>query len=333
MACCFEVVDTHTQGEPTRVVVRGVEDVPGSTMREKKQYLAEHLDHIRQLLMFEPRGHIDMFGAIILPPTSPKAHLGVIFAEGAGYLDMCGHGTMGVVRVAIELKLVPVQEPHTTIVLDTPAGLVTTHAQVKDGKVSAITVANVPSFVRYPNVRVRLPDGRTVDAAVAYGGNFFVLVRARDVGLNIERGNVQQFRQMGELIRRAVSDAVDITHPDAPSVRHTPLVEFYEEADSVTGRPARNVVFFGAGQIDRSPCGTGTCAKMAWMYARGELRLNEDFVHESILGTRFVGRVIGETTVGSYRAVIPQVSGNAFITGYNRLVLEEDDPFPHGFLL
>lgn len=332
MGLCLEAVDTHTAGEPTRVVVRGVDDVPGTTMQEKKRYLAERMDHIRKLVVFEPRGHRDMFGAILLRPTSPDAHLGVVFLEGAGYLDMCIHGTMGVVRAAIEIGLVPLKEPVTSVILDTPAGLVEAEVQVHGGKVAGITVTNVPSFV-YGSFNVELPSGRTVRVGIAYGGNFFALVRARDLGLEIEPARLAEIRELGRAVRSAVAAQVELSHPDSPSVRYTPLVEFYEDADAITGAPAKNVVFFGADQIDRSPCGTGTCAKMAWMYEQGDLGLNQEFVHQSILGTKFVGRLVAETTVGPYRAVIPQVTGNAFVMGHYRVVLEDGDPFPNGFLL
>lgn len=332
MEAWLEAVDTHTAGEPTRVIFRGVGDVPGATMQEKKRHLAEHMDQLRRLVVLEPRGHRDMFAAVILPPTSPRADVGVVFMEGAGYLDMCGHGTMGVVRAVLDLGLVPMREPVTSLVLDTPAGLVEAQARVEGGQVTSITVENVPSFA-YGSLRVRLPSGDEVEVGLAYGGNFFALVRAADVALEIAPHSLPQVRTLGEAIRSAVMAQVELVHPALPGVRHVPLVEFYENPDPETGRPARNVVFFGVDQIDRSPCGTGTCAKMAWMFHQGELGLHQDFVHESVLGTRFVGRLLDQTRVGPYPAVVPQITGNAFVTGYYRVVLEPGDPFPNGFLL
>ncbi len=326
----FTTVDTHTAGEPTRVVVGGVPFLPG-TMAERRERLQQAYDTIRTTLLHEPRGHADMFGAILMAPASPEADLGVVFMDTGGYLAMCGHGSIGAVAAALATGVVPAEEPETDVVLDTPAGLVRARAQVEDGRVGEIAVENVPAFLYRHDLELELSSGRlTVD--VSFGGNFFALVPAGELGLPVERANLAELTAKGMEILTAVNEQLDVVHPTAPHIDAIDLVEIYEDRpqDDVD---CRNVVIFGESQADRSPCGTGTSAKMAALYAKGHLGLDEPFVNESILGTRFTGRLLRETKVGTFDAVIPEIAGRAYVTGFQHFVVDRDDPLKSGFLL
>lgn len=325
-------IDSHTLGEPTRVILSGFPDVHKPSMMAAKTYLQQHYDDLRRAIINEPRGHNGMFGAVLLKPANRRADLGVVFMDGGGYLNMCGHGSMGVATVAVERKLVPVTEPYTTLLLDTPAGLVQTKVEVKNGKAGRVTLVNVPAFLYRKDAEITLPGKRKVKVDIAFGGNFFALVNARSIGIPIEAGSMDRLLQMGLAIREAVNRQIAVSHPLLPDIRSVDLVEWFEpmQATSEADQAARNAVVFGRGQIDRSPCGTGTCAKMACLQARGALHIGESFVNESLLGTRFIGRIVRTTTVGNRPAVIPEVTGHAYVTGENRLILSDDDPFEYG---
>ena len=325
-------IDSHTMGEPTRVVVEGFPRIDGATMMEKKRNLQKHYDFIRKGLMEEPRGHRGMFGAVLLEPTRSDADLAVVFMDSGGYLNMCGHGSIGVTAVAVRLGMVPVREPVTELSIETPSGLVHTKAAVRDGRVTSISLRNVPAFLYAGDVTVEVPSLGPVKLDIAFGGNFFAVVDAAAIGLPLTPENTAAIRKAGGAIRRAVNRVVRVRHPEIGDIRSVDLVEFYAPAVS-PGASLRNCVFFGKDQLDRSPCGTGTSAKMAVLYAKKELGLGEDFVYESILGTRFRGRILSETTVGRFRAVVPEVTGNAYVTGRNVLIFDEDDPFRYGFEL
>ena len=326
----FTTVDTHTAGEPTRVVVAGVPFLSG-TMAERRKQLQETYDDVRTTLMHEPRGHADMFGAILMAPASPQADLGVVFMDTGGYLAMCGHGSIGAVAAALATGVVPAEEPETEIVMDTPAGLVRARAQVEDGRVGQIAVENVPAFLYRRNVELDLSWGRvTVD--VSFGGNFFALVPAAKLDLAVERSRLAELTEKGMEILSSVNDQLEVVHPTAPHIDAVDLVEIYDEKPQ-DGVDCRNVVIFGESQADRSPCGTGTSAKMAALYAEGRLGLNEPFVNESILGTRFTGRLLRETLVGDLEAVVPEIAGRAYVTGFQQFVVDRDDPLRTGFLL
>jgi len=326
----FTTVDTHTAGEPTRVVVAGVPFLPG-TMAERRQILQETYDTIRTTLMHEPRGHADMFGAILMAPASPEADLGVVFMDTGGYLAMCGHGSIGAVAAALATGAVPAEEPETDIVMDTPAGLVRARAQVENGRVGDIAVENVPAFLYRKGVELKLSWGR-LSVDVSFGGNFFALVPAAKLGLTVERSHLAELTDRGMEILAAVNDQLEVVHPGAPHIDAVDLVEIYEDTpqDLID---CRNVVIFGESQADRSPCGTGTSAKMAALYAEGRLGLDEPFVNESILGTRFTGRLLRETKVGDFEAVVPEIAGRAYVTGFQQFVVDGDDPLKDGFLL
>ncbi|MCF6460794.1 proline racemase family protein [Clostridium sp. Cult3] len=323
-------IDTHTMGEPTRIIVDGVPPILGDTMMERKKYLEENLDHIRTMAMHEPRGHRDMFGAIIMEPFHEKAQMGVIFMDSGGYLNMCGHGSIGVVTMLIERGFIKAEEPITYVKLDTPAGLIKAKAKVKKRKVQEVSIVNVPSFLYKRDIEIEVPSLGKIPLDIAFGGSFFGLVAAENIGADLSIDNTEVLIKHGLAIREVVNKKISLVHPTNPFINKVDLVEIY---DSPTSDDAdlKNVVVFGAGQIDRSPCGTGTSAKLATLYAKGQLRIGETFVYESITGTKFYGRILGETKVGDYDAIIPEITGKAFITNYGYLIAEEEDMFKYGF--
>ncbi len=328
----IETVESHTQGMPTRVVVGGVEPIPGSSMFERREYARVHLDDLRRFLMYEPRGHHAMSGAILMPPSDPRADLGVLFIEVTGFLPMCGHGTIGVCTVAVERRLVTVTEPETTILLDTPAGLVRARVAVHDGRAKSVTLTNVPSFLAMRDARVDVPGLGALSFDLAYGGNFYAIVRAEDAGLTLAMEEANEVVARGMRIMEAVSEQHAFAHPQEHRIAELRHVLFTAPPE----RPhndARGAIVLYPGQLDRSPCGTGTSARMAQRYARGEQRLGVEFAHESFLGTTFYGSLVEEIELSpGIRAVIPTIRGSAWITGEARYLLAPDDPFPHGFL-
>ncbi|SFN81484.1 proline racemase family protein [Mycetocola miduiensis] len=327
----FTAVDSHTEGMPTRVVTGGVGVIPGATMNEKRLYFMEHLDDIRQLLMNEPRGHAAMSGAILQAPTRPDADWGVVYIEVSGCLPMCGHGTIGVATVLVETGMVEVTEPVTTIRLDTPAGLVIARVAVSDGHADSVTIENVPAYSVRLDDTVEVPGYGPVRYSLAFGGNFYAMVDLDDVGLPFDRSNQQEILTAGLAIMDAINSTNPPRHPEIDGVNHCHHVEFI--ASGSTAEHSRHAMAIYPGWFDRSPCGTGTSARMAELWARGELALDTDFINESFIGSRFVGRLIGETTVDGIPAVIPTVTGRAWVTGIGSYLLDPSDPFPTGFQL
>lgn len=327
----ISAVDSHTEGMPTRVVTGGVGPIPGATMAERRNYFLEHMDHLRQWLMNEPRGHAAMSGAILQPSTRPDADWGVLYIEVSGCLTMCGHGTIGVCTVLVETGMVSVVEPVTTIRLDTPAGLVTAEVTVREGRAQSVSLVNVPSFVHSLDTRVEVPNLGSLTVDVAFGGNFYAMLPVCELGLTLDREDRDALITTGLQVVRAVDEQVAPVHPMDPGIRGCKHVVAY--APGGDGADARSATVIHPGWIDRSPCGTGTSARLAQLHARGDLDVGEDFVHESFIGSRFVGRILGETTVGSASAVIPQITGRAWITGLNQIMLDPSDPFPAGFVL
>ena len=325
----FTAVDSHTEGMPTRVVTGGVGVIPGATMNDKRLYFMEHLDHIRLFLMNEPRGHGAMSGAILQSPTREDADWGVVFIEVSGCLPMCGHGTIGVATVLVETGMVEVLEPVTTIRLDTPAGLVTARVAVRDGHADSVTIENVPSYsVRLDEI-VEVPGYGSVPYSLAFGGNFYAMVDMDAVGLRFERGTQQEILAAGLAIMNAINQTNPPRHPEIDGLDHCHHVEFI--APGSTAQHSRHAMAIYPGWFDRSPCGTGTSARMAELWARGELALDQDFVNESFIGSRFTGRLVRETSVAGIPAVVPTITGRAWVTGIGQYLLDPSDPFPTGF--
>lgn len=328
----IHTIDSHTMGEPTRIVVGGVPRIPGKTMAEKKKYLEDHLDYVRTSLMHEPRGHNDMFGSIITNSTVEDADFGIIFMDGGGYLNMCGHGSIGAATVAVESGMVKVTEPWTDIVMESPAGLIKARAKVENGKAKEVSITNVPSFLYKKDVVINIPSIGKVTLDIAFGGSFFAIVEAKQLGVKVDTSQSDVLIKLGLQIRDIVNHTVKVQHPEKPHINSIDLVEIFDEATHPEAH-YKNVVVFGQGQLDRSPCGTGTSAKLATLYTKGHLREDEDFIYESITGTLFKGRVIGHDKVGEFDAIIPEITGSAYITGFNHFVIDPEDPLKYGFCL
>ncbi|MBC9822701.1 proline racemase family protein [Terrabacter sp. MAHUQ-38] len=325
----FTAVDSHTEGMPTRVVTDGVGVIPGVTMNDKRLHFIEHLDEIRQLLVLEPRGHAAMSGAILQPPTRQDCDWGVVYIEVSGCLPMCGHGTIGVATVLVETGLVEVVEPVTTIRLDTPAGLVIARVAVSDGHADSVTIENVPSFVVRLDDTVAVPGLGDVPYSLAFGGNFYAMVDLEAVGLPFDRARQDDVLAAGLAIMDAINATSPPHHPTIDGVDHCHHVEFIAPGSDAT--LSRHAMAIHPGWFDRSPCGTGTSARMAELWARGELALDTDFVNESFIGSRFVGRIVAETEVDGIPAVVPTITGRAWVTGSATYLLDPTDPFPAGF--
>ena len=327
----FSAVDSHTEGMPTRVITGGVPALPGETMLERKLRFEADQDDVRRLLMQEPRGHGAMSGAILQPATRPDADWGVLFIEVSGCLPMCGHGTMGVATVLVETGMVPVTEPEARIRLDTPAGLVEARVQIAEGRATAVTLRNVPSYLHEQDATLDVPGVGRVTYDLAFGGNFYALVDAASVGLAPRPEQAQELIDAGRAIMAAIEAAGPPMHPEDERIRGCRHVVLH--APGSDGAHAKAATAIHPGWLDRSPCGTGTAARIAQLHARGALPTGIDFVNESVIGTRFSGRVVEETTVGGRPAVVPEITGRAWITGMGQYLLDPTDPFPAGFRL
>jgi trans-L-3-hydroxyproline dehydratase len=325
-------IDAHTGGEPFRVITAGYPELPGDTILSRRRYAKEHLDHLRTALMWEPRGHADMYGCIVTPPVSPKADIGVLFMHNEGYSTMCGHGIIAITKVALETGLLPMTAPETTIRIDTPAGLVTAHARVEDGQVTSVRFHNVASFVLALDETVAVPGLGEVRYDLAFGGAFYAYVLAADAGLFCTPDDFRPIIERGVAIKRAVMASRSIPHPfekDLSFLYGTIFVGPPLEG----GAHSRNVCVFAEGEVDRCPTGTGVSGRLAIHHARGEIGLGETMVVESIIGTRFEGRIVAETTFGPHAALIPEIEGSAHITGRHEFLVDPEDPQRNGFVL
>ncbi|WP_026411263.1 proline racemase family protein [Actinomadura oligospora] len=327
----FHAVDSHTEGMPTRVITGGIGVIPGATMAERRVHFRDNLDHLRTLLVTEPRGHASMSGAILQPPTRPDADWAVLFIEVSGYLPMCGHGTIGVATVLVETGMVEVREPVTTIRLETPAGLVTVDVQVRDGVAKGVTLRNVPAFSDRLDAVVEVPGFGEIRYDLAYGGNFYAIAWLDDYKLPFDRSAKNEIIAAGLATMGAINEADEPVHPEDERIRGVKHV--YLAAPGSDARHSRHAMAIHPGWFDRSPCGTGTSARMAQLHARGELEIGADFVNESFIGSTFTGRLVERTTVAGREAVVPTVTGRAWITGTAQYFLAPDDPFPAGFEL
>jgi proline racemase len=318
------------------MVTSGLPFIHGRNMAEKISYAAHNLAWVPGLLLLEPRGHKEMFGAILTSPCDPSADFGVLFMDNQGYEPMCGHALIGVATSLIESGAHPQQAPETHMILDTAAGLVRARARLDGIGVQSVTFENVPAFLYRSGVEVTLSDGITLIVDVAFGGNFFILVEANQVGIDLVAENAGRLAELGMRILAAANQYISVKHPQLPHIDRIIDLRFWQPVGR-DGVDCRNVVILGDSMVDRSPCGTGTCAEMAMRYARGQLKTGETFVCESIIGTRFSGQVIAETEIGTgteaFAGVVPQITGSAYITGMHQFVLHPHDPFPEGFIL
>ena len=327
----FAAVDSHTEGMPTRVITGGVGPIPGASMLERKLHFETHMDDLRLLLMREPRGHGAMSGAILQPPLRADADWGVVFVEVSGCLPMCGHGTIGVATVLVETGMVDVREPETVVRLDTPAGLVEALVAVEGGRARAVTLRNVPSFLHARDATVDVPGLGSVRYDMAFGGNFYALVPAADAGVEVDPQQSRALIERGQEIIAAIDAADSPVHPEDARIAGCRHVVFH--APGGDGADARAATSIHPGWLDRSPCGTGTSARMAQLHARGELAVGDSFVNESVIGTRFTGRIAQEISVGGRPAIVPEITGRAWITAMGQYLLDAEDPFPAGFSL
>lgn len=338
----IQAIDLHAGGEPGRVIVGGVLDVPGETMFAKMRYLATEGDDLRKRMLREPRGYPAANCNLILPPTRPEADAGFVIMEQIEYPPMSGTNTICVTTALIETGMVEAKEPVTELVLESPAGLLTVVAEVSGGKVKRVTFENVPAFAVHIDAPIEVPNLGTVTVDVAYGGMFYVIADADSVGVSLTPDRAGEITRIGEMIKAAAREQLPCTHPENPEISGVTI-------GVISGPPTHPdatlknaaIVSTGAldwdrpatwtGALDRSPCGTGTCAKMAALYAKGELALDQDFHHEGILGTIFTGRLVRKAQVGEYEAVVPTLSGSAWVTGLAQYVVDPQDPFPNGF--
>lgn len=323
-------IDAHAGGEPLRLITSGLPRLTGATILERRREMLERYDDVRRVLMWEPRGHADMYGAILTPPVTPEADYGVLFMHNEGYSTMCGHGTIALATILVETGMFPSEGDSATIRFDTPAGLVTAQASLREGRVIEVRFENVPSFVYADNIDITTSFG-DLSVPVVFGGAFYALAEASWAGLEVVPEQSRRLIDFGMEVKRAVEAKLDVRHPLEPDLR-----DIY--GTIITGAPeqgadGRNVTIFADGEVDRSPCGTGTAARLAWLHSTGRLGVDQPYIHESITGSRFSGRIIRTTDVAGWRAIIPEIGGRAFLTGFHTFIVEPDDPFAAGFLV
>ena len=328
------VVDSHTAGHPTRVVVGGLPKIQGDSGAEKRDYVKNKMDYVRRFLCNEPRGHSGMYGAILTEPTNKDADFGVVFFSTVGYDDMCGHGTVGVTTVLIETGMVPLKEPSTKVTLEVPAGLIEAKAKIVDGKIEGVSLVNIPAFLYKENTSIKVPGYGEVTGDVAFGGNWYFYVNAKDVGTRVRPENIDDLIRAGIAIKNEFNKKFDLVHPTNSNIAKKLVgVSLVDSPLKSQNADQNNIVVESEKFFDRSPCGTGTSGRMAILFAKNKLALNEDFVNESISGATFTGRLVGKTRTGEYEAVVPQITGSAYITGFSHFVLDPRDPFGSGGFL
>ena len=326
-------VDYHTAGEPFRIVTGGAGALVGETILDKRRFAGAELDHVRKLLVFEPRGHADMYGGFVVDPEDDGADLGVVFFHNEGYSTACGHGTIALTTWALESGLIRYSGSEAKVIVDVPSGRLPTFARIKDGKVTSVRFRNVPSFVAHEGLKVTA-DGAMVSADISFGGAFYANVDAAALNLTVEPKNLQRFISLGRAIKKQIEKDNEIVHPVEPQLRDIYGVIFFEALSEKDGHlRQRNVTIFADGEVDRSPCGSGTSARLAVLDASGDLARGKKLTHAGIVGTEFVSQVVGEARVGDKPAVITEVEGSAYLTGYHHFVLDPSDPIGTGFLL
>jgi 4-hydroxyproline epimerase len=327
----FFCVDAHTCGNPVRVVAGGGPNLLGKNMSEKRQHFLKEYDWIRKGLMFEPRGHDMMSGSILFPPHQPENDFAILFIETSGCLPMCGHGTIGTITIAIEEGLIVPKTPGK-IRMEAPAGLVEIEYQQSGKKVDWVRLVNVKSYLAAENLTVDCPELGELTFDVSYGGNYYAIVDPQKNFSGVHNFTAAKIVQYSKVVRERINEKYPDTfiHPEDPTIRDVShMLWTGDPLDSTSS--GRNAVFYGDKAIDRSPCGTGTSARMAQLNAKGKLKMGEDFIHESFIGSKFIGRVVEETTLGEKKAIIPSIQGWAQVTGYNNIIIDDDDPYAHGF--
>ncbi|MCC7189814.1 MAG: proline racemase family protein [Anaerolineales bacterium] len=325
-------IDAHTGGEPFRVIVDGFPELKGETILEKRRYAKENYDHLRTALMWEPRGHADMYGCLLTPPVTRDADFGILFIHNEGFSTMCGHGIIGIATVVLETGMLPMTSPTTTIKIDSPAGLITAFAHVENNHVKSVSFHNVPSFVSELDAIVDVPSLGKVRYDLAFGGAFYAYVNAKDVGVTCTAEDYRPLIEKGMAIKRAVMQSRKIEHPFEKDLGFLYGTIFVDEPQDPTSH-SRNVCIFADGEVDRSPTGTGVSGRLAIHHARGEIQTGESIVIESIIGSKFSGRVVEEADFGPHRAIQPEVRGEAHVVGRNEMWINPHDPLKSGFIL
>lgn len=325
-------VDSHTAGEPTRLVVGGLPPIPGTTMNDKRLYLANEMDYVRGLLTQEPRGHRDMFGAVLTEPVSPEAAFGLVYMDARRYPYLCGHATIGAVTTLIEAGVIETDEPETVVIVDSPSDTLTMRARVREGQVESVAFQAEAAFAYELDQPLEVPGLGTLTVDTVCVGGFFVMVSADQIDIPLVPERAGELARLGMRIIDLANEQLDVRHPAHPYVDTVDVAEFYAPTESA-GADGKSAVVFGESHVDRSPCGTGTSAKLTLLHRRGELDVGDTYVNEGLLGTTFESRIVAEETVGELPAVVPQVRGTAHITGVHQFLLDVDDPFPNGFLL
>ncbi|MGP4079149.1 proline racemase family protein [Pseudalkalibacillus sp. R45] len=325
-------VDTHTAGEPLRIITGGLPLIKGDSILEKRAYFTDHLDVIRTILMHEPRGHHGMYGCIVTPPENKDSNFGVLFMHNEGLSTMCGHGIIGVVTAGIEMGFLETYGQGSSIyTIDSPAGKITAEAVYDNHKVSSVSFLNVPSFVYKEEFEISLGH-KTFKVDIAFGGAFYAIVQAKDLDLQVEIQQLSKIQKWGKSIKEEIEKTLDVKHPLEDKIQGIYGVIFSDQPEKKESN-LRNVTVFADQQIDRSPCGTGTAARMAALYQKGVLKENQSFVHESIIASQLKGEIIESTKIGGFQAIIPKISGSAFITGSHQFFIDPSDPLSEGFLL
>ena len=325
----FFCIDAHTCGNPVRLVAGGGPILRGSNMSEKRQHFLQEFDWIRKGLMYEPRGHDMMSGSILYPPSDPRNDIGILFIETSGCLPMCGHGTIGTVTIALEQGLVTPQT-EGVLNLEVPAGLVRAEYKMVGKKVQSVKITNIKSYLHTEGVGVECSGLGKLHLDVAYGGNYYGIIDPQENFKGMEHYSADQLIAWSREIRAKINEQHTFVHPENPTINGMSHVQWTGKVIDPTST-ARNAVFYGEKAIDRSPCGTGTSARMAQWYAQGKLKKGDEFIHESIIGSKFIGRIEEETTLDGKKAIIPSIEGWAMIHGFNHIILDDDDPYMQGF--
>lgn len=323
-------IDAHAGGEPLRIVTSGLPPLRGATILERRREMLAHHDHLRRALMWEPRGHADMYGAIVTRPVTAAADYGVLFMHNEGYSTMCGHGIIALTTALIETGAFPCADGRASIGYDTPAGFVRASAQIEGGRVLEVAFENVPSFVFAEAVEIDTPFGR-LTVPVVFGGAFYAVAEASAAGLTVERSQTRRLIDFGMAVKHGVEAVLDVAHPDEPELRGIyGTIVTGVAPENVDGL---NVTIFADGEVDRSPCGTGTAGRVALLHATGVLAIGQTYIHQGVSGSRFKGRVLRDTVVAGRPAVVPEIAGRGFLTGLHTFVIEPDDPLGAGFLV
>jgi proline racemase len=328
----ISTIDSHTAGEPTRLVVNGIGPLPGSTVQEKRLHFMQNLDHVRKRLTWEPRGHRGMFTAVVTKPISPGASFGLIYMDPRRYPFLCGHGTIGAVASLIDIGYISFPDGEQSVIVDTPSGPMNISVNIKNSKAEAVTLRMVPSFVYKTGQRFSIAGYDGLEGETVCVGGFFIMVNASQINLGLEPENARQLIDLGMNIIEEANRQLTVAHPERPEVKSIDVVEFYNDVKNGS-RHSRGIVIYGESHMDRSPCGTGTTAKMTLLHHLGHLKIGEEYTNAGPLGTEFTGRLITKTTLGSQPAVVAEITGSAQITGFHQFVLDNKDPFPEGYLL